>query len=152
VKDQYIFEEANWFIQCVFCWFIYLHIWIYVTVCRSNRMMFGTGLFGTLGRLSASRYISTSWLTILWYKGGHHRKQRKMLNPVFSSSHLRDMLPIFYEITYKVCVFVVVSFMADKELVVLWNPSCGMLSHREFRKVARRSIFCIGQAVQHWNS
>jgi hypothetical protein len=29
------------------------------------------------------------------------------------------MLPIFYEITYKVCVFVVVSFMADKELVVL---------------------------------
>jgi len=43
--------------------------------------MFGMGLFGTLGE--------------------HHKKQRKMLNPVFSTNHLRDMLPIFYEISYK---------------------------------------------------
>jgi cytochrome P450 len=63
VKDQSIFEETNWFIQ-------------------SNRMMFGMGLFATLGE--------------------HHKKQRKMLNPVFSTNHLRDMLPIFYEISYKV--------------------------------------------------
>jgi cytochrome P450 len=39
---------------------------------------------------------------ILWHRGEHHKKQRKMLNPVFSTNHLRDMLPIFYEISYKV--------------------------------------------------
>ncbi|KAF5338679.1 hypothetical protein D9757_015005 [Collybiopsis confluens] len=28
--------------------------------------------------------------------GDHHRKQRKMLNPVFSIAHMRSMMPIFY--------------------------------------------------------
>ncbi|KIM86621.1 hypothetical protein PILCRDRAFT_815850 [Piloderma croceum F 1598] len=63
VKDQYVFEQPNYVIQ-------------------TNRVLFGMGLFGTLGE--------------------YHKKQRKMLNPVFSAKHLRDMLPIFYEITYKV--------------------------------------------------
>ncbi|KAE9401520.1 cytochrome P450 [Gymnopus androsaceus JB14] len=30
--------------------------------------------------------------------GTHHRKQRKMLNPVFSIAHMRSMLPIFYDV------------------------------------------------------
>lgn len=55
-------------------------------------------------------------------KGDHHRKQRKMLNPVFSIAHLRQMskdvsfsknhltvipllVPMFYEVTHKVTVF-----------------------------------------------
>ncbi|TCD65651.1 cytochrome P450-dit2 [Steccherinum ochraceum] len=33
--------------------------------------------------------------------GEQHRKQRKMLNPVFSIAHMRDMTPIFYEIAHK---------------------------------------------------
>ncbi|OBZ67961.1 Docosahexaenoic acid omega-hydroxylase CYP4F3 [Grifola frondosa] len=33
--------------------------------------------------------------------GSHHRRQRKMLNPVFSASHLRHMVPVFYGITHK---------------------------------------------------
>ncbi|KAL0060216.1 hypothetical protein AAF712_012971 [Marasmius tenuissimus] len=33
--------------------------------------------------------------------GEHHRKQRKMLTPVFSAAHLRDMTPIFYDIVKK---------------------------------------------------
>ncbi|KAG5653381.1 hypothetical protein H0H81_000768 [Sphagnurus paluster] len=33
--------------------------------------------------------------------GEQHRKQRKMLNPVFSINHLRHMVPIFYEIANK---------------------------------------------------
>lgn len=33
--------------------------------------------------------------------GNQHRKQRKMLNPAFSTAHMRDMLPTFYSITYK---------------------------------------------------
>lgn len=36
------------------------------------------------------------------YVGDHHRKQRKMLNPVFSLKHMRDLLPIFYPIAYDV--------------------------------------------------
>ncbi|KIK69207.1 hypothetical protein GYMLUDRAFT_35277 [Collybiopsis luxurians FD-317 M1] len=33
--------------------------------------------------------------------GDHHRKQRKMLNPVFSIVHMRSMLPIFYDVVDK---------------------------------------------------
>ena len=33
--------------------------------------------------------------------GARHRKQRKMLNPVFSIAHMRQMIPIFYNITHK---------------------------------------------------
>ncbi|KIP02196.1 hypothetical protein PHLGIDRAFT_20511 [Phlebiopsis gigantea 11061_1 CR5-6] len=42
----------------------------------SNLSLFGTGLLSTLGE--------------------HHRKQRKLLNPVFSINHMRHMTPIFY--------------------------------------------------------
>ncbi|KAI0059721.1 cytochrome P450 [Artomyces pyxidatus] len=44
-----------------------------------NRHAFGPGLLGTLG--------------------AHHRRQRKQLNPVFSSKHMRSMLPLFHKIT-----------------------------------------------------
>ncbi|KAJ7172904.1 cytochrome P450 [Mycena crocata] len=33
--------------------------------------------------------------------GKQHRKQRKMLNPVFNVAHLRQLAPIFYEVTHK---------------------------------------------------
>ncbi|XP_006457615.1 hypothetical protein AGABI2DRAFT_79965 [Agaricus bisporus var. bisporus H97] len=32
-----------------------------------------------------------------------HRKQRKMMNPVFSIKHMRDMIPLFYEVTDRLC-------------------------------------------------
>ncbi|TFK27109.1 cytochrome P450 [Coprinopsis marcescibilis] len=48
---------------------------------RFNKVVFGHGLLATLGE--------------------HHRKQRKMLNPVFSIAHMREMIPIFYGISYK---------------------------------------------------
>ncbi|EIW61094.1 cytochrome P450 [Trametes versicolor FP-101664 SS1] len=62
VKDQYVFEEAAWFI-------------------KSNKLNFGPGLLATLG--------------------DHHRKQRKLLNPVFSIAHMRRMIPIFNEVTHR---------------------------------------------------
>ncbi|KAI0659728.1 cytochrome P450 [Cubamyces menziesii] len=43
--------------------------------------LFGPGLLATLG--------------------DHHRKQRKMLNPVFSINHMRHMTPLFYEVCHK---------------------------------------------------
>ncbi|KAI0661554.1 cytochrome P450 [Cubamyces menziesii] len=45
---------------------------------RSNQLVLGKGLLSTLGE--------------------HHRKQRKMLNPVFSPKHMRHMIPMFYEV------------------------------------------------------
>ncbi|KAI0718774.1 cytochrome P450 [Cerioporus squamosus] len=62
VKDQYVFEEAEFFI-------------------KSNRLLFGPGLLGTLG--------------------DHHRKQRKLLNPAFSIAHMRRMIPIFNAVGHK---------------------------------------------------
>ena len=33
--------------------------------------------------------------------GERHRKQRRLLNPVFSIAHMREMTPIFYSIARK---------------------------------------------------
>ncbi|KZP32059.1 cytochrome P450 [Athelia psychrophila] len=48
---------------------------------QSNKLLFGNGLVATMG--------------------DHHRRQRKLLNPVFSSRHLAEMIPVFYEVTSK---------------------------------------------------
>ncbi|KAF9557445.1 cytochrome P450 [Agrocybe pediades] len=47
-----------------------------------NKIMFGEGIFTS--------------------KGDAHRRQRKMLNPVFSIAHMREMSLIFYEVAHKV--------------------------------------------------
>ncbi|KAH9485689.1 Cytochrome P450 monooxygenase 91 [Psilocybe cubensis] len=49
---------------------------------EGNKIMFGSGIFTSLG--------------------DEHRRHRKMLNPVFSSAHMRHMVPIFYDVTRKV--------------------------------------------------
>ncbi|EPS92688.1 hypothetical protein FOMPIDRAFT_82656, partial [Fomitopsis schrenkii] len=46
-----------------------------------NRAVFGTCLLSTLGP--------------------HHDRQRKLLNPVFSANHLRNLLPLFYDLGHK---------------------------------------------------
>nr|BED42975.1 cytochrome P450 monooxygenase [Trametes versicolor] len=50
-------------------------------------------------------FIKTSEVTLgpglLATLGDHHRKQRKLLNPVFSIAHMRHMLPTFYDISHK---------------------------------------------------
>ncbi|KIM39744.1 hypothetical protein M413DRAFT_74240 [Hebeloma cylindrosporum] len=51
------------------------------SVIEGNKLMFGPGILGTLGE--------------------QHRKQRKMLNPVFSIAHMREMIPTFYRVSYK---------------------------------------------------
>lgn len=37
--------------------------------------------------------------------GHQHRKQRKLLTPVFSVGHLRNMTHIFYDVAHKVRAF-----------------------------------------------
>ena len=40
---------------------------------------------------------------LLSVRGETHRKQRKLLTPVFSTKHLRNMTPIFYSVGHNVC-------------------------------------------------
>ncbi|KAI8969383.1 cytochrome P450 [Trametes punicea] len=47
---------------------------------KTNKLLLGEGLTATLG--------------------DQHRKQRKMLNPVFSPRHMRHMIPVCYEVAY----------------------------------------------------
>ncbi|KAI0737376.1 cytochrome P450 [Daedaleopsis nitida] len=47
----------------------------------ASRLLIGPGLLGTYGDA--------------------HRRQRKMLNPVFSTTHMRNLTPLFYSITDK---------------------------------------------------
>ncbi len=63
--------------------------------------MFGPGLIATVGTLRRSCTRMMCDIHLL-PPGDHHRKQRKMLNPVFSASHMRNLTPIFYEVTNKV--------------------------------------------------
>ncbi|EIM81571.1 cytochrome P450 [Stereum hirsutum FP-91666 SS1] len=51
------------------------------TFIESNKLFFGMGLLSTLGV--------------------HHRRQRKLLNPVFSINHMRYMIPTFYSISHQ---------------------------------------------------
>lgn len=39
---------------------------------------------------------------LLATSGAAHKKQRKMLNPVFSGAHMRNLTPIFHEVSRKV--------------------------------------------------
>ncbi|TBU57392.1 cytochrome P450 [Dichomitus squalens] len=50
-------------------------------VRRAMRVMLGPGLLST--------------------DGEQHKRQRKMLNPVFSVKHLREMTPLFYQVIHK---------------------------------------------------
>ncbi|KAJ3928193.1 MAG: cytochrome P450 [Lentinula lateritia] len=48
---------------------------------EGNLLIFGEGLFSTLGH--------------------RHHKQRKILNPAFSAAHMREMIPVFFEVAHK---------------------------------------------------
>ncbi|KAI0720735.1 cytochrome P450 [Cerioporus squamosus] len=48
---------------------------------QSNCMMLGPGIISVTGDM--------------------HRRQRKMLTPVFSARHLKELVPIFYQVTHK---------------------------------------------------
>ncbi|KZP14943.1 cytochrome P450 [Athelia psychrophila] len=54
---------------------------IYAASISQRKLLWGEGLLGTLGE--------------------RHRKQRKMLNPVFSPRHLQEMVPIFHHVSHK---------------------------------------------------
>ena len=78
---------------------------------RTNKLVFGShALVSTLGT-SSILYpnrrlvrVTASLLTCPWTGnlGVQHSRQRKLLNPVFSVNHMRNMIPLFYNVTYRV--------------------------------------------------
>ncbi|KAJ2922914.1 hypothetical protein H1R20_g14188, partial [Candolleomyces eurysporus] len=81
VKDQNSFDETKSFILLVNDFFERAIDRDTKILSSMNSLIFGKGLLST--------------------EGMQHRKQRKMLNPVFSIAHLRDQVPIFYDVGYK---------------------------------------------------
>jgi cytochrome P450 len=39
----------------------------------------------------------------MFHTGDTHKRQRKMLNPLFSTKHMKVMIPLFYKVLHKVC-------------------------------------------------
>ncbi|KAG1744162.1 cytochrome P450 [Suillus paluster] len=62
-----------------------------------NRLIFGEGLIATLGE--------------------QHRKQRKMLNPVFSLANMRDLLPVIQPIADQLRTILMAKIPADGSVV-----------------------------------
>ena len=68
---------------------------------RANEITLGEGLLATMGKRVRFALNSTHGLNVSG-QGEQHRKQRKMLNPVFSIAHMREMIPIFYDVVHRV--------------------------------------------------
>ncbi|KAI0324490.1 cytochrome P450 [Cubamyces sp. BRFM 1775] len=47
---------------------------------------------------SANFFLGPGLLSVM---GDQHKKQRRMLHPVFSAKHIRELLPTFYEVSHK---------------------------------------------------
>ncbi|KAF8150007.1 cytochrome P450 [Crassisporium funariophilum] len=75
---------------------------------EGNRLIFGEGIFTSLG--------------------DRHRLQRKMLNPVFSIAHMRDMVPIFYEVAHNLRQSLVKKAEAGPQEVdiLAWMTRCAL--------------------------
>lgn len=102
VKDQNIFEETSVAIQYA-CLLSLPRQVLDVIFLRVNQVFFGKGLLGSLGAYpitNSHRVHSNAYARIA---GESHRRQRKLLNPVFSIKHMRHMMPIFYDICEQVC-------------------------------------------------
>ena len=81
-------------------------------IYRSMQILLGPGLLAVEGRRTSC--ASHALLTIL---GEQHKRQRKMLAPVFSIKHIRDMMPLFYPVTRKVWNTMLVASTAVSHLI-----------------------------------
>ncbi len=128
VKDQYIFEEATWFIKYVpqrSAW----HSAVLNSSQRTNMFNLGPGLLATLGmRLFQTLPIVSRLAHEAVRAGDHHRKQRKLLNPVFSIAHMRRMIPIFNTVGHRVRPFLLVP-----DLTYHYDITVRLSAHRSAR-------------------
>ncbi|KAF7327570.1 Rint-1 family protein [Mycena kentingensis (nom. inval.)] len=88
------------------------------SVLKGTRVSFGEGLLSSTGE--------------------QHRKQRKMLNPVFSAAHLRAMVPIFFQVGKRLrdSLTLRVKNGTDEVDILLW--------------MSRTALELVGQAGLGW--
>ena len=88
-QDQHIYEATTAFIE--YPAFLLLLTLVHLNpILRANKLLFGPGLLGTLGEYIHLLFESEECKQD-FFPAEQHRKQRKMLNPVFSIAHLREM-------------------------------------------------------------
>ncbi|KAG6887811.1 hypothetical protein C0995_012548 [Termitomyces sp. Mi166 len=93
-QDQNVYEEPNSLLVYV----IFNRTIISMNfLSRSNMLTMGRGLVSTIGASN----IQLSYLVSSTGLGEEHKKQRKMLTPVFSTVHMRKMAPTFNNIAKK---------------------------------------------------
>ncbi|KAG6890526.1 hypothetical protein C0995_007728 [Termitomyces sp. Mi166 len=78
VKDQDAFEETAVFVE-------------------TNKAIFGPGLVATIGPYILSKDMRKTNT----FLGDHHKKQRKIVTPIFSVTQLRQLTPTIYEVADK---------------------------------------------------
>ncbi|KAG2146016.1 cytochrome P450 [Suillus bovinus] len=95
-----------------------------------NKLIFGDGLISTLGE--------------------QHRKQRKMLNPVFSTSNMRELLPIIQTISHQLKSILVSNLSAGNEHD---HASCRESVELDLLPwLSRSSLDCICEGVLGYHS
>jgi hypothetical protein len=88
-KDQYIYEETSAFIEYIV---LAIRNWpwhVLISYFKGKSLVFWSWTSGNLGYFLCHFCICI--IQVWSIKGDHHRKQRKMLNPVFSMAHMRGM-------------------------------------------------------------
>ena len=83
IKDQDIWSKNSTSFKYVLVHLFIMNIHIIMYACST--LLLGPGLLTT--------------------ESAQHRKQRKMLTPVFSVAYLRNVTPLFYEVAHKVRVY-----------------------------------------------
>jgi hypothetical protein len=79
---------------------------------RGNRLIFGEGLIATLGEYTEVPFVE-SYVYHSCLKGEQHKKQRKMLNPVFSLANMRSLLPVIQPIADQLRTILTAELPAD---------------------------------------
>ncbi|KAF8523309.1 cytochrome P450, partial [Hysterangium stoloniferum] len=67
-----------------------------------NKLIFGEGLIATLD-VSRALISYTSCIINITNAGEQHRKQQKILNPVFSMANIHDLLPVIQPMFNRLC-------------------------------------------------
>lgn len=98
MKDQDAFEETSVFIECVPASVRHSKL-SSRDLPRTNKAIFGPGLVATTGE---SCLVKVSCALLTNALGDHHKRQRKIVSPVFAVGQLRRLTPVFYEIADKV--------------------------------------------------
>jgi len=64
--------------------------------------MFGPGLLTSQGK-SYEICLTSAVICLLFsiYLGSPHKKQRKLLNPIFTTPYIRNLNPTFYAVAYQ---------------------------------------------------